>query len=78
MDYLILKIELRELVALHGEGSGGTLTTDEVSILRAVLEIRDKTVVNVMTQLDDVFMLSSDAKLDARALEEASFYIMVH
>ena len=60
---------MRELVALHGEESGGSLTKDEVSILRAVLEIRDKTVKDIMTSLENVFMLELDSLLDRQRLE---------
>lgn len=65
-------IELRELVTLHGEGPDGTLSKDEVGILRAVLEIRDKSVTNAMTGLSDVFMLSHDTKLNKPILEQVN------
>ena len=58
------RAELKELVAMHGEDQAGPLNQDEVSILRAVLELRDKSVKNVMTTLEHVYMLPLEAKLD--------------
>ncbi|KAJ3141918.1 hypothetical protein HK100_005572 [Physocladia obscura] len=58
------RAELKELIAMHDEDHHGPLTHEEVSILRSVLELRGKTAENVMTKLDDVLMLSLDAKLD--------------
>lgn len=55
---------LRELVALHGEDRAGPLSSDEVSILRAVLDLRTKTVKDVMTPLEDVFMFSMSDSLN--------------
>ncbi|KAH6568416.1 hypothetical protein BASA83_003820 [Batrachochytrium salamandrivorans] len=61
--------ELKELVAMHGEDQAGPLTKDEVSVLRAVLDLRDKSVQNVMTKLSDVFMLPLSAKLDLETMQ---------
>ncbi|KAJ3089206.1 hypothetical protein HK102_006934, partial [Quaeritorhiza haematococci] len=61
---LYRRAELKELVALHGEGLSATLTQDEVSIMRAVLDLRDKNVFHIMTHMDHVFMLPLEAKLD--------------
>ena len=61
--------ELRELVSLHGEDKAGILTKDEVSIVKAVLELRDKNVKHVMTGIDDVFMLSTADHLNMKTLE---------
>lgn len=61
--------ELRELVSLHGEDQHGPLTKDEVSVLKAVLDLRYKTVTDIMTQLQDVFMLSIDGVLDRPTME---------
>jgi metal transporter CNNM len=55
---------LKELVTLHGEDQAGPLSSDEVTILRAVLDLRSKTVKDVMTPLDDVYMLEISQKLD--------------
>ncbi|TPX31807.1 hypothetical protein SmJEL517_g04946 [Synchytrium microbalum] len=58
------RAELKELVAMHGEDQEGPLNQDEVSIVKAVLELRDKSVTNVMTTLEHVYMLPLEAKLD--------------
>ncbi|KAJ3278437.1 hypothetical protein HK104_002345, partial [Borealophlyctis nickersoniae] len=64
------KAELKELVALHGEDKAGPLTRDEVSIIRAVLDLREKSVANVMTTLEHVFMLPLEAKLNQTTIEQ--------
>jgi CBS domain containing-hemolysin-like protein len=62
-------LELKELVALHGEDQAGTLNKDEVSIVRAVLDLRDKTVDQIMTKMEDVFMLPLSARLDVKTIQ---------
>ncbi|KAI9332308.1 hypothetical protein DFJ73DRAFT_63328 [Zopfochytrium polystomum] len=62
------RAELKELIAMHDEGNQGPLSQEEVSILRAVLELRDKTVLDVMTKFEDVVMLPMDAKLDRQTI----------
>ncbi|KAJ3395422.1 hypothetical protein HDU92_005812 [Lobulomyces angularis] len=62
------KSELKELVELHGERYAGMLTNDEVDIMRAVLELREKTVLNIMTPIDHVFMLPLHTKLDRKTI----------
>ena len=52
---------------MHGEGPEGTLNQDEVSIVKAVLDLRDKTVENIMTKLEDIFMLPLSGVLDDAA-----------
>lgn len=61
---------LKELVALHGEDQSGPLSKDEVSILRAVLDLRTKKVSDIMTKLDNVFMFSMSEKLDRKNLQK--------
>ena len=60
---------LKELVALHGEDKAGPLSKDEVSILRAVLDLRGKTVKDSMTPLDVTFMFSLPDKLGRDTIE---------
>ena len=62
--------ELKELVSLHGEDQAGPLTKDEVSIVKAVLDLRHKTVQNIMTSLDNVFMLPVTAQMDSDTMGE--------
>ncbi|KAJ3054938.1 hypothetical protein HK097_000295 [Rhizophlyctis rosea] len=64
------RAELKELVALHGEDQAGPLTKDEVSIVRAVLDLRDKTVQDVMTPLEHVFMLPLETELNRTTIEQ--------
>lgn len=56
--------EIKQLVTLHGPDTSGPLTHDEVSIIKAVLDLRDKTVSHIMTKIENVFMLPLDATLD--------------
>lgn len=60
------KAGLKTLVMLHRElGSPGEqLTTDQVTIISAVLDLKEKSVGSVMTPIEDVFTLSVDAVLD--------------
>lgn len=73
-DYLFWDFgaELKELVSLHCEDVAGPLTRDEVSIMRAVLELRDKNVTDVMMALENVFMLPFEGKLDNDLLQKVN------
>ncbi|TPX73543.1 hypothetical protein CcCBS67573_g05190 [Chytriomyces confervae] len=62
------RAELKELIAMHDEDNRGPLNHEEVSILRAVLELRGKTAETVMTKLVDVFMLPLTSKFDRKTL----------
>ncbi|KAJ3094641.1 hypothetical protein HDU97_007733 [Phlyctochytrium planicorne] len=64
------RAQLKEFVALHGEDHHGPLTEEEVTILRAVLELRDKTVVDIMTPMEDVVMLPLSTKLDRPTMHQ--------
>ena len=46
------------------------LEKDEVNIIAGALELRKKTVGDVMTRLEDVFMLSYEAVLDFETVSE--------
>lgn len=46
------------------------LDKDEVNIISGALELRKKTVSDVMTHIEDVFMLSLDAILDFETISE--------
>jgi len=74
LDYLLgedhgtvyKKAGLKTLVSLHktmGEASQ-QLNTDEVTIITAVLDLKDKPVGSIMTPMEDVFTLSLDDVLD--------------
>jgi metal transporter CNNM len=62
--------DFKELIDMHGETQFNTLTRDEVDIVKAVLDLRDKTVLQCMTSLDHVFMLSIESKLDKETLSQ--------
>ena len=59
---------LKELVAIHGEDNQGPLSKDEVSVLRAVLDLRTKTAKDIMTNLENVFMLSIEDSLNRETI----------
>lgn len=64
------KAGLKKLVQLHK--SLGTrkerLIDDEVTIINSALDLKEKTVFDVMTPIEDVFTLSADTLLDEKAL----------
>lgn len=61
---LYKKAELKTFVTLHGQTYGGDLTADEVKIVQGTLSLHLKTIDQVMTKLDHVFMLNFEQKLD--------------
>ncbi|RMZ75154.1 hypothetical protein DV737_g5432, partial [Chaetothyriales sp. CBS 132003] len=80
LDYLLgkdhgtiyKKAGLKTLVSLHksmGE-VGQQLNTDEVTIISAVLDLKDKSVGSIMTPMDDVFTLSLDDVLDENTMDD--------
>ncbi|KAI9102685.1 hypothetical protein DFS34DRAFT_610102 [Phlyctochytrium arcticum] len=70
------RAQLKTLVALHEEGpegylgQQGELIHDEVGIISAVLDLKDKTVRQVMTTLEDVFMLESSQVIGVELLKQ--------
>ncbi|ODA82341.1 hypothetical protein RJ55_00848 [Drechmeria coniospora] len=65
------KSGLKTLVTLHkslGELSD-RLNQDEVTIITAVLDLKDKPVSEVMTPMDDVFTLAEDHILDEKTMD---------
>ena len=62
---------LKTLVSLHktmGE-AGQQLSTDEVTIIGAVLELKEKSIGIIMTPMEDVFTLSVDDILDEDTMD---------
>ena len=57
---------LKTLVTLHKTlgSSGEQLSSDEVTIISAVLDLKAKPVGAIMTPMDDVFTMSADTVLD--------------
>lgn len=61
------KSGLKSFVTLHktlGENPEDRLNQDEVTIITAVLELKEKAVGSIMTPMNDVFTLSADTVLD--------------
>jgi len=60
------RTELKELIAMHSHMGehGGDLKDDTVTIIGATLDLQEKVVSQAMTPIEDVFMLSIEAKLD--------------
>ena len=66
------KSGLKTLVTLHkslGDMSE-RLNQDEVTIITAVLDLKDKPVSEVMTPMDDVYTLSEDHILDEKTMDD--------
>ena len=66
------KAGLKTLVSLHrsmGE-AGQRLHEDEVKIISAVLDLKEKSVGTIMTPMDDVFTLSLDDVLDEVTMDD--------
>jgi metal transporter CNNM len=81
LDYLLgedhgtmyKKAGLKTLVTLHrtlGQSPTERLNEDEVTIISAVLDLKDKPVGNIMTPIADVFTLSLDTVLDEPMMDK--------
>lgn len=73
------RAELKELIGIHGEGEGGKgglglLSKDEVMVIRGALEMRDKTIVNLITPIEKVFMLEYNEKIDMNTIKRVLAY----
>ncbi|KAJ2745252.1 hypothetical protein GGI20_002320 [Coemansia sp. BCRC 34301] len=64
------KAQLKELVSLSDTAHGGNLSADEVTIIRGALELSDKLVIDVMTDLSNVYMVDVNSRLNRRLLTE--------
>jgi metal transporter CNNM len=79
LDYLLgedhgtvyKKAGLKTLVDLHRTmgDAGHQLNSDEVTIISAVLDLKEKSVGSIMTPMEDVFTLSSDNVLDEETMD---------
>lgn len=64
------KSGLKTLVTLHKTMGVERLNQDEVTIISAVLDLKEKTVADIMTPMDCVYTMSSDSILDEATVEE--------
>ncbi|RIA87027.1 hypothetical protein C1645_696416 [Glomus cerebriforme] len=64
------KSELKTFVSLHKSGGIESLNEDEVQIIGAVLDLREKYVSAIMTPLEDVFTLRADEVLNQKVVDE--------
>lgn len=80
LDYLLgedhgtvyKKSGLKTLVTLHktlGTSPSDRLNQDEVTIISAVLDLKDKPVGSIMTPMQDVFTMSADTVLDEETMD---------
>jgi metal transporter CNNM len=65
------KAGLKTLVTLHKTlgAAGEQLNSDEVTIISAVLDLKEKPVGSIMTPMDDVFTMSADTVLDEKTMD---------
>ncbi|KAJ0342870.1 hypothetical protein COL922a_000694 [Colletotrichum nupharicola] len=65
------KSGLKTLVTLHKSlgAAGERLNQDEVTIISAVLDLKEKPVANVMTPMGDVFTMAEDTVLDEKTMD---------
>ena len=66
------KSGLKTLVTLHktlGSSPSDRLNQDEVTIISAVLDLKDKPVGDIMTPMEDVFTMSADTILDEKTMD---------
>ncbi|CAH6719518.1 protein Mam3p [[Candida] jaroonii] len=64
------KSGLKTLVTLHKTMGVERLNQDEVTIISAVLDLKEKSVSTIMTPIDRVFTMSADTILDEKTVED--------
>ncbi|ODV76893.1 DUF21-domain-containing protein [Suhomyces tanzawaensis NRRL Y-17324] len=64
------KSGLKTLVTLHKTMGVERLNQDEVTIISAVLDLKEKPVSHIMTPIDRVYTMSADTILDEKTVEE--------
>ena len=64
------KAGLKTLVSLHRNLGTERLNDDEVTIITAVLDLKEKPVGDIMTPLKDVYVMSSDQIMDVKTMNE--------
>ena len=66
------KAGLKTLVTLHktlGDSANERLNQDEVTIISAVLDLKDKPVGSIMTPMEDTFTMAGDTILDENMMD---------
>lgn len=65
------KAGLKTLVTLHKTlgDAGEQLNTDEVTIISAVLDLKDKPIGSIMTPMENVFTMSADTILNEKTMD---------
>lgn len=66
------KAGLKSLVTLHRTMGIERLNQDEVTIISAVLDLKEKTVGSIMTPIEDTYTMSTEKILDEKAMDEIS------
>lgn len=64
------KAELKTFVGLHRHIGTDGLNEDEVTIISAVLDLSEKTIVDIMTPIQETFTLAEDSILDESTVTE--------
>src|SRR5271169_826745 len=64
------KAGLKTLVALHRTLGTERLNDDEVTIITAVLDLKEKPVGDIMTPMKDVYVMSADQVMDVKTMNE--------
>ncbi|HSX07789.1 MAG TPA: CNNM domain-containing protein [Candidatus Saccharimonadales bacterium] len=62
--------ELGMMIAEHVGNTGSELDDDEVEIIRGALQLSEKHVRDIMTDINDVFWLTPDTKLNSARIDE--------
>mmetsp|Transcript_26218 Transcript_26218/g.46507 ORF Transcript_26218/g.46507 Transcript_26218/m.46507 type:complete len:697 (-) Transcript_26218:272-2362(-) len=60
--------QMMKLFEVHAGQKYGDLVTDEVTILKGVLQLAKKTVRDIMTPMDQVFMLDINSRMDYKSM----------
>ncbi|EJT99094.1 DUF21-domain-containing protein [Dacryopinax primogenitus] len=68
-EHTYKKAELKSFLQLHKSGAE-PLRDDEISILNGVLSLNEKVVLDIMTPIDDVSVISYDKILDNETVEQ--------
>lgn len=68
--FLLRRGELNALVDLHAESFGGHLQVDQINLMKSALAYGDRQCSEVMTPINEVYMLELHRQLDAETMHE--------